>query len=109
MMSQAWVEILFTAMFWAGYNDNKDQGSFANELTGEILRKEDGFWPWLPAEPNGGTLEDCACVVAGLGGWNDYVCSEKARGFCEILPRPRFILRGEAEYGHVTTGCPIFF
>ena len=59
-----------------------------------MLRREDGFWPWLPAEPNGGTREDCACVVAGLAGWNDYVCSEKARGFCHILPRPRFILRG---------------
>ena len=37
-------------MFWAGYNDNKDQGSFANQLSGEILRKEDGFWPWDPIQ-----------------------------------------------------------
>ena len=85
---------LILAMFWAGYTDNKVQGSFVNELTGDIL-KEDSHWPWLPAEPNGGTLEDCACVVANQNGWNDFVCSDHARGFCKILPRPRLILRGE--------------
>ena len=87
---------LILAMFWAGYNYNVEQGHFTNELTGEIL-KEEGLWPWLPAEPNGGNLEECACVVAGQNGWNDFVCSERARGFCNILPNPRLILRGRIE------------
>ena len=85
--------ILIIAMFWAGYNDIKNDG-WRNELTGKILNRKDGFWPWLVSEPNGGTLENCACVVAMLNGWNDYMCFEKAKGFCKIPPRPRLILRG---------------
>ena len=86
------------AMFWAGYNDNNDEGSFANELNGQILRKENGFWPWIPAEPNGETLENCASVLAATwqnpAGWTDYICYEELRGFCKIQPRPRLSLRG---------------
>ena len=91
---------LIPAMFWAGYNDIQDDG-WRNELTGKVLNREDGFWPWLVSEPNGGTLENCACVVAsqngGRGGWNDYMCFETTKGFCKIQPRPRLILRGKIQ------------
>ena len=85
-------------MFWAGYNDNMNEGSYVNELNGNILKKEDGFWPWIPAEPNGETLENCVSVLAANWqdppGWTDYMCFEGLRGFCKIQPRPRLILRG---------------
>ena len=86
------------AMFWAGYNDNLHEGSYTNQLNGDILKKEDGFWPWIPAEPNGETLENCVSVLAANWqeppGWTDYMCFEGLRGFCKIQPRPRLILRG---------------
>ena len=85
---------LLSAMFWAGYNDVKDDG-WRNEVTGEILNRDEGFWPWMVSEPNGGTLENCACVVASQNYWNDYMCFETAKGFCNIQPRPRLILRGK--------------
>ena len=81
-------------MFWAGYTDINGDG-WRNEITGKVLNRNDGFWPWLVSEPNGGTLENCACVVASHNGWNDYMCFEKAKGFCKIQPRLRLILRGE--------------
>ena len=84
----------FLAMFWAGYNDVKGDG-WRNELTGKFLNRDDGFWPWLVSEPNGGTLENCACVVAKYNGWNDFICFEKTKGFCKIQPRLRLILRGK--------------
>ena len=83
-----------TAMFWAGWNDHKDEGTFAHALTGKELKKEDGYWPWYPGEPNGGVLENCAVVWAIRDGWNDFMCFEKAFGYCLIQPRPNLILRG---------------
>ena len=83
-----------TAMFWAGWNDNSNEGNFINYLDGKVLRKEDGFWPWYPGEPNGGVLENCAAVWPSRDAWFDYMCFEKAQGFCKIQPRPRLIMRG---------------
>jgi hypothetical protein len=40
-------------MFWAGYSDEFSEGFFANVNNGEILHKEDGYWPFFPGEPNG--------------------------------------------------------
>ena len=84
-------------MFWAGWNDNKYEGNFANSLTGKVLRKEDGYWPWYPGEPNGGVLENCAVVWPIRNGWNDYMCFQKAYGYCKIQPRPILIIRGESD------------
>ena len=84
-------------MFWAGWNDLKDEGTFANALSGKELKEEDGFWPWYPGEPNGGILENCAVVWPIRNGWNDYMCFQEAYGYCKILPRPILIMRGESE------------
>ena len=81
-------------MFWAGWNDRKDEGKFAHALTGKELKREDGYWPWYPGEPNGGVLENCAVVWVNRDAWNDYMCFEKAFGYCLIQPRPNLILRG---------------
>ena len=83
--------------YWAGWNDQRDEGYFRNHLTGKVLRKEDGFWPWKPGEPNGGTMENCATVyVSPAGsGWEDNVCDNSdAFAFCRIQPKPRLIMRG---------------
>ena len=96
-------------MFWAGYNDITNDG-WRNELNGKLLNRGDGFWPWLVGEPNGGTLENCACVVASQNGWNDYMCFEKTKGFCRIQPRPKLILRGNFQkklYMYITFVCTI--
>ena len=95
------LNIIFSLVvqYWAGWNDNKDEGNFVNYRTGKVLRKEDGFWPWAPGEPNGGVMENCATVVTiGNDGWNDNSCSTSRDcfGFCEIQPRPRLILRGSS-------------
>ena len=89
-----YIHVFPTAMFWAGWNDHKDEGTFAHALSGKELRKEDGYWPWYPGEPNGGVLENCAVVWAIRDGWNDFMCFEKAFGYCLIQPRPTLILRG---------------
>ena len=92
-----WSGIHFTslsAMFWAGFNDIENEGNFTNYLNSVVLRKEDGFWPWYPGEPNGGVLENCAAVWPSRDSWFDYMCFEKAQGFCYIQPRPRLIMRG---------------
>ena len=91
------IYICFSAHFWAGWNDLKEEGTFADALTEKVLRKEDGYWPWYPGEPNGGTLENCAVVQAKRDAWNDFMCFEKVYGFCQIQPRPNLILRGRFE------------
>ena len=50
-----------------------------------------------PGEPNGGVLENCAVVWPIRNGWNDYMCFQKAYGYCEIQPRPILIIRGESD------------
>ena len=83
--------------YWAGWNDEKDEGYFRNHLTGKVLREEDGFWPWKAGEPNGGTMENCATVYvsSGYSGWEDNVCDNSdAFAFCRIQPKPRLIMRG---------------
>ena len=91
-------------MFWAGYNDVEGDG-WRNELTGKALNRDDGFWPWLVSEPNGGTLENCASVVAKYNGWNDFICFEKTKGFCKIQPRLRLILRGKKIECSISLKC----
>ena len=83
--------------YWSGWNDNKDEGIFANHLTGKILKEDGGFWPWGPGEPNGGVLENCAAVFPLRNNtWMDVRCEGNTwvYGFCEIQPRPRLIIRG---------------
>ena len=97
----------FAAKFWAGWNDNKNEGKFSNYYTGKVLTKEDGFWPWYPGEPNGGTLENCAVVWANRDAWNDFMCFEKALSFCNIQPRPRLVMRGNYKNTQVYFNIPI--
>ena len=86
--------ILFSVMFWAGWDDEMNDGSFADANTGEVLRKEDGYWPFYPGEPNGGRFENCVVVWPARDAWNDFNCKQRAYGFCNMQPRPRFVLRG---------------
>ena len=70
----------------------------AHSNTGRVLRKEDGFWPFYPGEPNGDRLENCAVLWPVRNAWNDLNCKSKAIGFCNIQPRPRFVMRGTLPY-----------
>ena len=83
-----------TVMFWGGWDDEKTNGQFVNANTGETLVKEEGYWPFFPGEPNGGTMESCVVVWPARNAWNDFVCSIGVYGFCHMEPRPRFVLRG---------------
>ena len=38
------------AGIWTGWDDERQEGSMANTYTGDILRREDGFWPFYPGE-----------------------------------------------------------
>ena len=82
------------ANIWAGWDDEKHEGKMAHSNTGRVLRKEDGFWPFYPGEPNGDRLENCAVLWPVRNAWNDLNCKSKAIGFCNIQPRPRFVMRG---------------
>lgn len=83
------------ANIWGGWSDEPQEGFFSNVNTGVILRKEDGFWPFYPGEPNGELLENCVVVWTAHNAWNDAGCSEEAYSFCHIPTRPNFQLRGE--------------
>jgi hypothetical protein len=96
VLYKPWLSNLHSEQFWAGWDDEKVEGSFASASTGEILNKSAGFWPFHPGEPNGDTMENCVVVWPSTGGqWNDYLCSGKNCGFCHLQIRPRFKLRGE--------------
>ena len=73
--------------FWAGWDDIEQEGFFANTLSGEVLQKEKGFWPFYPGEPNGELLENCATVWTTRNAWNDLTCSERSYAFCHIQTR----------------------
>jgi hypothetical protein len=83
-------------MFWAGWSDEEQEGSFSDVNTGEILNKSGRFWPFFPGEPNGETNENCVAVWSDRRAWNDLGCSGYAYGFCNLPIRPRFKLRGKA-------------
>ena len=85
---------LYLVMFWGGWDDEATNGQFVNANTGEMLRKEDGYWPFFPGEPNGGSLESCVVVWPARNAWNDFNCGIGVYGFCHMEPRPRFVLRG---------------
>ena len=72
-----------------------------NPYTGEILEKENGFWPFYAGEPNGGTLENCVVVWLHRSSMNDQLCDSKTPyGFCNMLPRPTFVLRGDVMFAN---------
>jgi hypothetical protein len=81
-------------MIWAGWDDEKEEGSFANINTGEILRESNGFWPFYPGEPNGERMENCAVIWPSRDAWNDFLCAGSNFGFCQMQVRPRLRLRG---------------
>ena len=51
----------------------------------------------VTGEPNGNRLENCVVLWPHKKGWNDVDCNSKAIGFCDIQPRPRFLMRGKKE------------
>ena len=77
-------------MMWAGWTDMEKEGTFTDVNTGKAL----DYDIWWPGEPNGGVLENCAVSWPTRGAWIDYMCFETAKGFCNIQPRPRLIMRG---------------
>ena len=82
-------------MFWAGWSDKDNEGLFTNVNTGKVLEKKDELYDmWWPGEPNGGVLESCAASWPTRSAWFDMMCSETAKTFCNIQPRPRLIMRG---------------
>ena len=52
----------------------------------------------VTGEPNGDRLENCVVLWPHKKGWNDVDCDSKAIGFCDIQPRPRFLMRGKKEF-----------
>ena len=79
--------------FWAGWDDEENDGTFADANTGEPLTSE-MFKPFYPGEPNGGTLENCVMVWALRDAWNDLSCDRYLTGFCHVHRKPRFKIRG---------------
>ena len=82
--------LLLSAMMWAGWTDMENEGTFTDVNTGRAL----DYDIWWPGEPNGGVLENCAVSWPTRAAWIDYMCFETAKGFCNIQPRPRLIMRG---------------
>ncbi len=85
---------MFSAFFWAGWDDAKLNGHFVDVNTGEVITKDNGYWPFFAGEPNGGDLENCAVVWPARKAWNDAICTVKSFGFCRMQARPRFFMRG---------------
>ncbi len=52
--------VLLGSGFWAGYSDEKTEGTFVNVLTGESLLSR--FDPFAAGEPNGYRYENCLTI-----------------------------------------------
>ena len=79
-------------MFWAGWDDERKEGTFQNPNTGNSLSKCLDLW--YAGEPNGGRMENCAMVWVPRKAWNDLSCTDFCHGFCHIEARPRTKMRG---------------
>ena len=79
-------------MIWAGWDDERKEGTFSNTNTGAPLSTDLDLW--YAGEPNGGRLENCAMVWVPRKAWNDLKCQEHLTGFCYIGARPRIKMRG---------------
>ena len=75
----------YSGRFWAGWEDEQQEGIYSNAVTGESLSK--GFWPFYPGEPNGERMENCVAVWVAKNAWNDFSCSWKSHPFCRIKTR----------------------
>ena len=84
--------IIHAGMIWAGWDDEREEGTFSNTNTGAPLSTDLDLW--YAGEPNGGRLENCAMVWVPRKAWNDLKCKEHLTGFCYIGARPRIKMRG---------------
>ena len=80
--------------YWNGWNDRAAEGQFSCSNSGKLLAP-DAFQPWAPGEPNGGTLENCGIVEAGMDVWLDTECCDKYCSFCKIEKMPKIQMRGK--------------
>ena len=81
-------------MFYNGWWDVPDEGSFSTANDPNDVLPSDGFHPWYLGEPNGDTLENCAVVWPLRNAWNDVSCSFPTCSFCELERAPDIQIRG---------------
>ena len=86
---------------WTGWWDEPTEGKWMSVSYSEPLNSK-SFAPWHPGEPNGDTIENCACLHrfhfeeenTTASQWNDVDCNRKFCVACLIQTLPIFILRG---------------
>ena len=78
-----------TDRIWLPIDDIEDEGVWRDMYTAESLNYTP---PWVGNEPNGGTKENCAVVVAC--NWLDMPCEDASACLCENQPRPIIKLLG---------------
>lgn len=83
---------------WAGWDDEREEGTFQNTDTGAPLSNKLDLW--YAGEPNGGRMENCAIVWVPRKAWNDLRCDDFCHGFCRIEARPRTKIRGAIISNH---------
>ncbi|KAK7066816.1 galactose binding [Halocaridina rubra] len=63
---------------WILVDDSAVENQWVNKVTGQTVN----YTNWHPAEPNGGTNENCV-VLTQSRRWGDYPCSLKFSYVCE--------------------------
>ncbi|XP_036422782.1 tetranectin [Colossoma macropomum] len=72
------------ARVWLGVNDMLSEGVWV-DLTGSAVRFKNWETSTRPAQPDGGTAENCAVLSASSGGkWSDESCRVERASVCEF-------------------------
>ena len=97
---------IYSAWFWNGWTDEKEEGTFRNIYTGEKMPEE--LWNnFPPGDPDGGTSENC--LISFFEGdqmfMTDFSCNDAwSVAFCELEDMPRPTMRGL--YFHLNSCLP---
>ncbi len=84
--------------FWLAWTDEKEEGVFADAMTGKRLDQKSALAKWAPGEPNGERVENCVeefDMFVDNWRWNDVSCQEKQWFIFKFSDYPVFQLRGD--------------
>ena len=83
---------LNTMMLWLPVHDRQTEGEWRDFYTDGAI--ENYTLPWVGSKPNGGTAQNCACLLNGER-WGDYNCDNSHRAcMCTHKPSSYLQLRG---------------